>query len=40
MAPYLVVYRINEGTHEVRVLRFWHAKRNPSELRLDGPKKL
>jgi len=35
MAPYLVVYRVNEGTHEVRVLRFWHAKRNRSDLRLD-----
>ena len=35
VSPYLVVYRVNEGSHEVRVLRFWHAKRNPANLRLD-----
>lgn len=34
LAPYLVVYRVNESTREVRVLRFWHSKRNPSGLRL------
>ena len=35
MPPYLVVYRVDEGTHEVRVLRFWHAKRNLAKLGLD-----
>ena len=34
LAPYLVVYRVNETNREVRVLRFWHAKRSPDELRL------
>jgi plasmid stabilization system protein ParE len=27
--PYLVTYRINEEQSVVRVLRFWHAKRDP-----------
>ena len=34
LAPYLVVYRVDQAKREVRVLRFWHAKRNPDELRL------
>ena len=34
-APYLVVYRVSESSREVRILRFWHAKRNPTELRWD-----
>ena len=34
LAPYLVVYRVDETTHQVRVLRFWHGRRNPDELRL------
>lgn len=35
LAPYLMVYRVDETKREVRVLRFWHAKRNPAELRLE-----
>lgn len=34
LAPYLVVYRVDEADRNVQVLRFWHAKRNPDELRL------
>ncbi|MCF3648959.1 type II toxin-antitoxin system RelE/ParE family toxin [Synoicihabitans lomoniglobus] len=33
--PYLVVYRVDETARVVKILRFWHAKRNPDELHLD-----
>jgi hypothetical protein len=35
VSPYLLVYPVDDDTHEVWVLRFWHAKRNPAELPLD-----
>lgn len=33
--PYLVLYRVDESRHVVKVLRFWHAKRNPEAMQLD-----
>ena len=32
--PYLVVYRIVEKSHTVRVLRFWHGSRERTRMRL------
>jgi plasmid stabilization system protein ParE len=32
--PYLIVYRVLEAHHEVRVLRFWHAAREWRRRRL------
>ena len=32
--PYLVVYRIAEESHVVRVLRFWHGTRERMRMRL------
>lgn len=33
--PYLVLYRVDESQHLVKVLRYWHAKRNPEAMQLD-----
>jgi addiction module RelE/StbE family toxin len=34
-SPYLIYYRIEEGTETVQVLRFWHGARHPKTPRLD-----
>jgi hypothetical protein len=33
--PYLIIYRLDEAAHVVKVLRFSHVARNPKSLRLD-----
>lgn len=33
--PYLVLYRVDQSQRLVKVLRFWHAKRDPKSLLLD-----
>jgi plasmid stabilization system protein ParE len=33
--PYLIIYRLDETTRIVSVLRFWHRARDPKSLRLD-----
>lgn len=32
--PYLIVYRVAENPHTVKVLRFWHGAREPLRMRL------
>ncbi len=34
-APYLIIYRVDEARRIVRVLRFWHVKRDPRSLHAD-----
>lgn len=31
-APYVVLYRVDDARQQVRIQRFWHAKRNPRSL--------
>lgn len=34
-APYILLYRVDENRRMVRILRFWHAKRDPNSLRAE-----
>ena len=34
-APYVVLYRVDESRQQVRILRFWHAKRDPRSVRTE-----
>ena len=34
-APYVVLYRVDDSRQQVRIQRFWHAKRDPRSLRTD-----
>lgn len=34
-APYVVLYRVDQERQMVRVLRFWHARRDPKSLRTE-----
>ncbi|MBL9218633.1 MAG: type II toxin-antitoxin system RelE/ParE family toxin [Opitutaceae bacterium] len=31
-APYVVLYRVDDTGQQIRIQRFWHAKRNPRSL--------
>lgn len=34
-APYVVLYRVDETRQQVRIQRFWHARRDPRSLRTE-----
>ena len=34
-SPCVVLYRVDDARQQIRILRFWHAKRDPHSLRTD-----